>query len=138
MTDTFIPDPNQPDLFSITPPTVEAAEERREAGMDLVAGATDPTWAEDAYDMICRYAEVHEFFFVDAWWTWAGERGLDQPPSPRGLGPVVLRAARDGVIRKTGSYAPSTRSNLSPKPIWVCVPYSGSRTGRFGDLVVAA
>ena len=44
---------------------------------------------------------------------------VDAPPDGRAWGAVVNRAARAGVILKTGRFASATSSHGSPKPLWV-------------------
>jgi hypothetical protein len=93
--------------------TVAEARAKREAGMALVAA--DSQWQDKAYATLVRYLKRHHEFFVDDFW--AGTR-LAYPSNARALGPVVLRASREGLMEKTGEHRPSVRSNLTAKPVW--------------------
>lgn len=54
--------------------------------------------------------------------TWAYIHGLPKPEEERAFGSVTQKAIRQGIIRKTGQYAPAASSNGSPKPLYVgCV-----------------
>ncbi len=93
--------------------TYAEARAKRETGMTLVSA--DEEWREKAYNTLVRYLKRHRTFFVDDFWA---DTRLPYPSNARALGPVILRAAREGLMVKSGEYAPSIRSNLSPKPIW--------------------
>jgi hypothetical protein len=62
-----------------------------------------------------RYLIEHDEFFVDDFWS---DSGLDEPCEARALGPLVLRAAREGLMEQKGEFRKSVASNLSPKPVW--------------------
>jgi hypothetical protein len=102
-------------------PTPEAAAARRDAGVAQAEAGAGDDWLDQAFEFLRAYAEEHEEVFVDDLW----EAGLTPPANRRALGPVLMRAARAGVIEKTGQYRPSTSSNLSVKPVWRSRVYCG-------------
>lgn len=114
-------------------PTVAEAAADRDRGMAVSAANQGPAWKELALEAVQAFCEEHEYFHVDEFWSWAAERGFDSGPSPRGLGAVIQRASRGGIIEKTGRGAPSVRSNLTDKPVWRSRTFQGRRTGLFRD-----
>ncbi len=110
--------------------TVEAATAGKDVGMAHAAEAASD-WVAAAYDAVATYAQHHEFFHADEFWTWGLDHGLEVPEQPKALGPVIARAARDGVLDRTNAAAPSVRSHLSLKPVWRCANYPGPYTGQF-------
>lgn len=95
------------------------AARRRDAALAQVAAGADAAWTAQAWDTLVSYLQAHPTFFVDDLW----EAGLVEPREARALGPVVLRAAREGLMRKSGVYRKSVRSNLTEKPVWTSLVY---------------
>ena len=93
----------------------DSARARRDEGMRQVEENADDEWVETAYDTLVDYLRGHAEFFVDDFWE---ATDLEPPREARALGPVVLRASRRKLMRKSGRSRPSVRSNLSDKPIW--------------------
>lgn len=91
------------------------AARRRDQALAQVADAADPVWAAAAWDALVTYLRTHQEFFVDHFWT---ETELVRPRESRALGPIVLRAARQGHMVKSGRFRKSTASNMTEKPIW--------------------
>lgn len=87
----------------------------RDAGMDAVATGADPDWMAQAWDALVAWLQTHDEFFVDDFWV--GTQ-LAMPREARALGPIVMKAAREGLMEKTGTFRRSFRSNLSEKPVW--------------------
>jgi len=94
--------------------TVSEAQAARSEGIAQVAAGADPNWASDAYDFIAEYAKTHPDVFCDDLW----EAGLEMPREPRALGPVMLKASRDGLISPSGNYRPSVHSKMGVKSVW--------------------
>lgn len=80
-----------------------------------VAAAADKQWFSDAYRSLVLYLRHHDEVFVDDFWE---EVGLPEPRESRALGPVFLKAARAGLMEKTGVFRKSIRSHLTEKPVW--------------------
>lgn len=87
----------------------------RDTGMAAVEEAADPNWMDEAWDALLGWLRTHDEFFVDDFW--AGTR-LPIPRESRALGPIVMRASRQGLMEKTGEFRPSVRSNMTEKPVW--------------------
>jgi hypothetical protein len=94
--------------------------QRRDAALAQVEANADESWLADAYDALVAYLKGHEEFFVDDWWQRTGFR---EPREARALGPVVMRAARAGLMEKTGNFRKSIRSNMTEKPVWRSLIY---------------
>lgn len=101
---------DQPDLLTYA----EAQASRDRAIAQVEANAEPPAWVDYAAAFIETYARSHPLVFVDDLWA----AGLARPENPKALGPAILRAARSGIIEKTGDYRPSVSSHLLPKPVW--------------------
>lgn len=93
----------------------DEAAARRDAALAAVADAADPGWLERAYEALVGYLQTHGELFVDDFWL---ETGLEKPREARALGVVIQRAAREGLMEKSGEYRNSVASNLSGKPVW--------------------
>lgn len=91
------------------------AARRRDMALVQVAAGADADWMAGAWDALVRYLETHPTFFVDDFWT---ETTLERPRESRALGPVVLKAAKKGLMSKSGDYRKSIASNLTEKPVW--------------------
>ena len=92
----------------------------REEGMTRVDAATADTWKTEADDFIYRYLLTHRELFCDDLWA----AGLPEPPSPRALGPRMLKASKAGWMRKTDRVRPSVRSHMTGKPVWLSLIYT--------------
>jgi uracil-DNA glycosylase len=96
------------------------AVRRRDLALAQVADAADPTWMEAAWDALVSYLQTHKTWFSDDFWA---ETDLVRPRESRALGPVVLKAARQGLMKKSGEFRPSVASNMQSKPIWDSLIY---------------
>lgn len=103
---------------------------RRDQGISSSAQHAEqdvPGWGERALEYVRLYAEVHVDASGSSWTmencrVWATHVGLPEAPEARAWGAVTQKAIRQGIIRKTGQYAPAASSNGSPKPLYVgCV-----------------
>jgi hypothetical protein len=93
-----------------------AATAAREAGIAQVEANACPEWKDRAYAMLLRLASEQEEVHAD---DLRRAMGDDQPRTPSATGPVFLRAARAGVLRKTVEYRYSeATTNHSAHPIW--------------------
>jgi DNA polymerase len=93
---------------------IQEARHRRDEALARVESAAEQHWMDTAWEALTRYLETHPQFFVDDLWS----TGLPEPRESRALGPVVLRAAREGLMRKSGHFRKSVRSNMTEKPVW--------------------
>ena len=106
-------------------PILQNSEHKRDTGIARAAAHADreiPQWSELAFEFITRYCAAHgkgHEFHGEALRQCAERTGLvPEPPDARAYGSVFRRAARAGLIRKTGRYVLAKSSNLSPKPVW--------------------
>lgn len=100
-----------------------AALAARDAGMQSSAEHAEdvqPGWQGAA--MVGAMAAIHrqtghftmEHIRTVATWCF----GLPQPPELRAWGSVTVRLIREGIIEKTGQFAPAVSSHGSPKPTY--------------------
>lgn len=117
----------QPEQLSWVDATNQQAEWQRQqlaaeaAKEDAIAAAeahADAEWKEAAYVAVWRVAGQVEHFTTDHVW-----RLLAQEPfathEPRALGAVMRLAAKDGMVRATGAYWPSSRARCHGRPVRV-------------------
>jgi len=98
-----------------------AAIEARNDALDQVEANADQEWLDRAAGALRQYLTHHETMFVDDFWEWTQ---LDRPRESRALGPVFVRAAHDGLMKKTGGYRNSIASKMGPKPVWRSLIYN--------------
>lgn len=97
------------------PITVEEARAKRDDGIRRADDNADEDWKEHAFLFLETYCREHETVFCDDLWA----AGLEPPREGRALGAVMQRAARAGLMRRSGTYRKSVRSNMTPKPVWL-------------------
>lgn len=90
-------------LFEPFAPELPPAQAAREEAIQRVEENAPPSWNREADATIRAVAARGEPFTADDLW----EAGLEKPPTPAALGPVFLRAAKAGLIRKTGRLIPT-------------------------------
>lgn len=106
-----------------------AARAQRDAGIQAAvnhADAVDPGWPERAYRHFVAYARAHGQFLTEAARNAAECAGLAPPPDKRAWGGVASRAARAGVVVRTG-YAPASdpKVHCSIATVWRSKVYQG-------------
>lgn len=96
---------------------------RRDTGIASSANHAEqdvPGWGDTALVFLTQFAELKMVPWTmetcRAWCVWAG---LPEPTELRAWGAVTQKAIRQGIIRKTGQYAPAASSNGSPKPLYI-------------------
>lgn len=103
----------------------QQASQTRDAALTQVTANADPDWLAEAYDELVRYLRHNAEFFVDDWWT---RTQMREPRESRAFGAVVIKAAREGLMEKSGEFRKSIRSNMTEKPIWKSLIYRGVHT----------
>ena len=101
--------------------TAAEGRAKRDGGMENVTRGTDEAWARATAIFIRDYCRRHEKMFCDDLWA----AGLPVPREARALGPIIMNAVRDGVIRRSGRVRPSIHSNMTPKPVWISLLWDG-------------
>lgn len=102
------------------------AARRRDAALVQVEQGADPDWMVAAWDALVAYLKHHSEWFADDFWA---NTTLERPRESRALGPVVLRAAREGLMAKSGQFRKSVASNMTEKPIWTSKIYKAATHG---------
>ena len=115
----FRSDEVTPSELQVNPdPWIAASEETRRAIKQVEENA-DEAWKEEALAAVRATCEaLPEFISDDVW-----ERGLDSTREDRALGPVLMKAKKEGWCVKTDRLRPSVRSHLSGKPVWRSLLY---------------
>lgn len=91
----------------------DVAEETRGA-IKRVDENADDEWKQTALEAVRRTCEqLPEFISDDIW-----DQGLDSTREDRALGPILMKAKKEGWCVKTDRLRPSVRSHLSGKPVW--------------------
>lgn len=100
-----------------------AALAARDAGMQSSAEHADdviPGWQDRAVtaciSAIDRQTGHFTMEHIRAVATWCLD--LPQPPELRAWGSLTIRLIREGIIEKTGQYAPAASSHGSAKPLY--------------------
>lgn len=96
------------------------AARRRDTALVQVAAGADPDWMATAWDALVRYLETHPTWFSDDFWA---ATTIERPRESRALGPLVLKAAKKGLMEKTGEFRKSVASNMTEKPCWRSLIY---------------
>lgn len=99
------------------------ARGRRDAAVAGVEANADDDWLADAFDALVAYLRTNPEFFSDDFWSVTQIR---RPRESRAFGPVVMKAARDGLMEKSGEFRKSVASNMTEKPVWRSLIYGGS------------
>lgn len=108
-----------PTLFDAIP--IQAARTERDIALVRVEQAAPDEWKERAWSWLCSYLETHPSFFPDDAWA----EGLEPPPELRAFGPIVQRAAREGLIVKTGEFRQRTRGHATAAAVWRSTIFAG-------------
>ena len=109
------------------------ARKRGEEGANRAADASGEEWVEYARAFLYKYLTSHQYMHVDDLW----DAGLDTPVSPRGLGQIMMYAARKGWMRQMTHMGcvlaqSSVRSNGQLKAVWESLLYKREN----GELVM--
>src|SRR6188472_3623600 len=104
---------SQLSLFAPTP------AELRDAALERVARGTDPQWMKNADRAVVACAHTRPEFSSDDVWATLELWGVPGPHEPRALGPVMMRAVKDGTIVKTGRYVQSELGRNHARPVAV-------------------
>ncbi len=88
-------------------------------GMARVAANTNEEWREAAYAAVIRTSLALPTFTADDVWVEL-DRMKAEVHNKSALGPVFVKASKDGYITGTGAFARSTRpaTHGKPLPIW--------------------
>lgn len=106
-----------PDLFNVI-----EAERAKELAMARAADGAGEEWAARAEAAVLNVARRCESFTSDLVWMELGEM---TPREPRAIGPVLMRAAKAGIIEATNTHEPSAsvRCHRRLKKVWKSLVY---------------
>lgn len=108
------------DLFSFGE-RMQRARAARDEGMSRVEAGASIGWTDLMYELVVEVAKARPRFTSDDVFDLAELRGTSTTHDLRAFGPVMMRAARDGVCQKADCAAiPSRRASLhaSPRAVW--------------------
>lgn len=80
----------------------------------------EAVWREVAYSTVLELARKRGMFTTDDVWTQLNST-IFRTHEPRAMGPVMLRAVREGEIFATGIYHKSARTACHRRPIPIYV-----------------
>lgn len=108
---------NQPSLLEMMEKQADAIQRSDEHA--------DEAWKQEALEAVRRAAEANETLIVDAVWPYLNE-GACATHDYRAMGPVMIRARREGYIAPTGDFRKShLRNHGTPRPVWRSLIYKG-------------
>ena len=99
----------------------------RADGMARAEEGADERWFRGAVAFVTKFCRGNETMFCDDLWN----AGLEAPREARALGPAIMECVRAGVIERSGRFRASVGSNMTPKPIWRSLVFTGKRTRWF-------
>jgi len=99
--------------------SLDRALRARDEGMGLVDAHADSEWRHVALGMVYECAAVNRTFTADDVWELIPEYVYTH--EPRALGPIMVRAVKEGWIRASGNFQPSKRESRHACPVRVWV-----------------
>lgn len=112
----------EPDFGGGVVRSLAAGRLARDEAMARVDRAAPEDWKEQAWATIEALAREQEYLVTDEIWHRLGW----QPPEPRAMGPMMLKAARFGLVEKVeGGLRPGDRviNHARPQQVWRSLLY---------------
>lgn len=101
--------------------TTNTGRELRDRGIQQAvdsAEAKSPNWKQEAYAFFLEYIKKHPEFMMEECRK-ASEGTIDQPPSNRAWGSVIVQAKREGLIRRVGFRSvKNPKAHMAPCSVW--------------------
>jgi hypothetical protein len=92
----------------------DRARNARDDGIAKVGSRKDfGEWETHAIRAIAELVDAGVTFSADDVWDQLGRNGVEPPPEPRALGPVIVRLVKLDRIEHVG-FTPSTRRHMTP------------------------
>lgn len=91
------------------------ARSARDEAMGRVEGHADPVWKEAATETLMEVVRSLAEFTSDDLWA----LGLPKPREPRALGPIMMRAVKNGYIKDSGRMKQSAQKGCHARPMRV-------------------
>lgn len=99
----------------------EAAEKARDYGIHKAvnhANAVSNNWSESAYKLLMDFIKEKRVFKCEDFRMWCNDK-IEQPPSLRAFGGIIMKAAKAGLINKVGIEAVSNvKAHMANAGIW--------------------
>lgn len=100
---------------------VNTAEYYRDRGMRRAVDHAEKiteNWSVRAYDFLRQYIARHQEFMTED--VREASRGIvPEPPSHRAWGAIIVRAVKEGLIRRVGFQSvKNTRAHCTPASLW--------------------
>lgn len=89
----------------LTKCNIQSGKELKEIGMQKAidsANAKHTDWSNNAYDFLLNYLDTVSCEFLCEDFRLASVGFVSDPPSKRAFGSIMIRAAKNGLIRKVG------------------------------------
>lgn len=99
------------------PKTFSQARRERDEAIERVDEHADDEWKEVALDCVRQLCRQHALFTSDEVLELLETKPVTTHDT-RALGPVMLKAVRDGLIEKSGRLLPSRRRHMAPIFEW--------------------
>lgn len=98
------------------PPMTVTADGERDRALEQVDANAAAKWKAEAYAAIAKFAATGEPFHSSLVWTI-----LPRTRESRALGPIFLKAMRDGLIKPTGQFVKGTQvsRHAAPEREWI-------------------
>lgn len=100
----------------------EKSEEAKQGAIQQVDQAAEALWKQNAraaVEEVCRMRPGGEFTTDAVWYVLEQMWNTEGPHERRAMGPVMLRAARDGLIAQTDRFQKTTRKQAHRAPLQV-------------------
>ena len=95
--------------------------EGKTQGMNAAEAGAPEEWKLQAIAAVQLASEMNDEFTTDEVWAILEQNGYDRPPTPAAMGPVMRRACREHLIRKTGRYRVSVQHTNHAREVAVWV-----------------
>lgn len=89
----------------------------RDEAIERVEKNAEPVWKEECRSAIRHLAMSKAEITTDDVWEYLADLGVDLPHEVRAIGPMMIRASRDGWITATDRYRNSHRVECHARPI---------------------
>lgn len=109
----------QLDLFSFPEPT---GKDLRDAGIRKAinhANKKDNNWSEKAYNFLINFIRSNSEFMVEDVRK-ASDGVVDEPPSLRAWGSIIVRASKEKLIKRVGfRNVSNAKAHATPASVWI-------------------
>jgi len=99
--------------------SIFSGKQLKECGMQLALQSTPDEWKERVINELEQYARKNKTFTAEEFRAFWLSKGGEQPHSSNVWGAMFGRAAKLGLIKKTGKYQPAVSPKTHGHPIAV-------------------